>query len=425
MLLLIFIILFFAVREDAKIFRRHNEELYLRIFRFTELQWAVFCALFLIGALPVYMLRRQRMLKGLDAAGSPLSRDQRVVSDALWIVFGWILFMALWAVGAEVYDLIFPKAGEEIVGMLVSAALLFTVVLSLIYRTTQSYPEKFLKFVAWHRNEKPLWQVIVVPVVLGLVFAYLSTEIISSRAVQPITPLSKVIEETTSSFWMFVFLMMAVVVAPAVEEIIFRGYFYRVLALAKGRIPAIIAVAAVFAFLHVGQYWGDWAAIAMVSVLGLALTVVRVWTGSTIASAVMHYIYNAALTILPVIILVLANPVYSEYQMRYAELSFSEKESLLQKSIEEYPDFDAAYNDLAWIYAQENRDLDHALKLAEQAVAKSPGNPAYRDTQAEVLYRLGRTEEAAAIAEELLQKDPSSEYFRSQLERFSGGGVSD
>ena len=425
MLLLVLIILFFAVLEDARILRRKNEELFVKIFRYSEKHWAVFCVVFLLGALPIYLLRRQRMVRKLDGLQTPLSFSQRVVSYALAVVLGWILFMALWAVGSEIYALIFPDPAEEIVGMLVSAALLFAMVLVLIYRTTQSYPEKFFKFVAWHRNEKSLWQVVVVPVVLGLVFAYVSTEVIASRAIQPITPLSKVIEETTSSFWMFIFLMMAVVVAPAVEEIIFRGYFYRVLVLAKGKITALVAVAAVFAFLHVGQYWGDWAAIAMVSVLGLTLTVIRAWTGTTIASAVMHYIYNAALTILPMVMIFFSNPVYSEYQMRFPELSFSEKESFLQKSIAEYPDFEVAYNDLAWLYAQGNKDLDYALELAEQAIAQSPDNSAYLDTKAEILYRLDRTDEAAAIEEKLLADDPSSEYFRSQLERFQGGEVFD
>ncbi len=418
MLLLILIILFFAVQEDARILRRQNDELFLKVFRYSEKHWAVFCAVFILGALPIYLLRRQRMMREFKILEMPLPFGQRVVSDALAIVFGWILFMALWAAGSEIYNFIFPDPSEEIAGMLVSAGSLFAVVLALIYRTTQSYPEKFLKFVAWHRNERPLRQVIIVPAVLGLIFAYLSTEIISSRAIQPITPLSKVIEETTSSFWMFIFLMMAVVVAPVVEEIIFRGYFYRVLVLAKGKISAIIVAAAVFAFLHLGQYWGDWAAIAMIAVLGLALTVVRAWTGTTIASAVMHYAYNGALTILPLIFMVIANPVYSEYQMRYPQLSLSEKENFLQKSIAEYPDFGAAYNDLAWIYAQENKNLDHALELAEQAAAKDPDNSAYRDTKAEVLYRLGRVDEAAAIEQELLAEDPSSEYFRGRLERF-------
>src|SRR3989338_7784168 len=159
MLLLVLIILFFAVLEDARILRRKNEELFVKIFRYSEKYWAVFCVVFLLGALPIYLLRRQRMVRKLDGLQTPLSFSQRVVSDALAVVLGWILFMALWAVGSEIYALIFPDPAEEIVGMLVSAALLFAMVLVLIYRTTQSYPEKFFKFVAWHRNEKSLWQV--------------------------------------------------------------------------------------------------------------------------------------------------------------------------------------------------------------------------------------------------------------------------
>jgi tetratricopeptide (TPR) repeat protein len=49
-----------------------------------------------------------------------------------------------------------------------------------------------------------------------------------------------------------------------------------------------------------------------------------------------------------------------------------------------------ASNNLAWIYADEDRNLDNALTLAESARGKDPNNPHYADTLGWVYYKMGR-----------------------------------
>ncbi|OGX26551.1 MAG: hypothetical protein A3D10_05545 [Omnitrophica WOR_2 bacterium RIFCSPHIGHO2_02_FULL_48_11] len=107
--------------------------------------------------------------------------------------------------------------------------------------------------------------------------------------------------------------------------------------------------------------------------------------------------------------------------MKYPQLDFTAKEKLLQQSIENDPDLDTAYNDLAWLYAQEGTHLTEALELIDKALSYDPESAAYLDTKGEVLYRLGRFEEAIAIAEELVERDPEKDYFRQQLQKFREG----
>lgn len=426
MFLFFLIFLFFVVYWDARILRSKEEGIYKEIFCYTPRQWAVCSALFLLGVLPIYLLRRRRFEKffkdnALTFWEEPLN-PERILSDAFGIILLWSFVVIFWAIVGEGLRLFFPDFGEGMAELILSTAFSFILMVILIYRTTENYPqEKFSRFVAIEKKRRGFWKVAGVPVAAGLVFAYISSLIIFERVIQPKTPLSEMLEAATSSAWMLAFLGMAVVVAPFLEEIIFRGYFFRVMSLVKGKGFAIAAVSLVFGFLHVGQYWGDWAAIAMVTLVGFSLTLVRAWTDTTTASIVMHYVYNTTLTIFPIIFLISSNPVYLEYRMQYGQLDFTGKEKILLQSIEEYPDFADAYNDLAWLYAEEKQNLPQALELVEEALRRDPANEAYLDTKAEVLFQMGRVEEAMAIEKELIKKRPGVEYFREQLEKFEKG----
>ena len=199
---------------------------------------------------------------------------------------------------------------------------------------------------------------------------------------------------------------MAICIAPLIEEIVFRGYFFHVLEEWIGVQKAIYVIALTFAFLHVGQYWGDWLAIIMVTVLGFALTLLRAWSGSTIASVITHYVYNGGVTIIPIIMIAISNPAYLEYKINYFDYDAQTKEILLRKSIASQPDFVDAYNDLAWLYAEEEKNLNEALELVDKALKVAPQQPAYLDTKAEILEKLGRFDEAQLIRNRLEGKLP-------------------
>jgi uncharacterized protein len=86
--------------------------------------------------------------------------------------------------------------------------------------------------------------------------------------------------------------VIAATTAPLVEEIIYRGILYSALQRAAGPLLAIIVVTSTFAGLHVLQYWPDIGAISAITLLSLAITVVRARTGRLLPCVVIHLVFN-------------------------------------------------------------------------------------------------------------------------------------
>lgn len=87
-------------------------------------------------------------------------------------------------------------------------------------------------------------------------------------------------------------LLLDIVLGPLVEESFFRGCLLPVLARTMGSRTAILGAAALFATLHPVKTAVQWGCFAFA---GIAYGWMRVKSGSTIPSAVMHAVYNAAL----------------------------------------------------------------------------------------------------------------------------------
>jgi tetratricopeptide (TPR) repeat protein len=85
--------------------------------------------------------------------------------------------------------------------------------------------------------------------------------------------------------------------------------------------------------------------------------------------------------------------------IRVIQKRYAEAEEWLEQVLDEYPDDISAQNDLGYLWADQNKRLDRALQMAENAVASEPDNTAYLDTLGWCLYRLGRLPEAIAHLE--------------------------
>jgi tetratricopeptide (TPR) repeat protein len=75
-------------------------------------------------------------------------------------------------------------------------------------------------------------------------------------------------------------------------------------------------------------------------------------------------------------------------------------------------------NNLAWLCARCNQRLPEALEMSQRAVNSEPDNGAFVDTLAEVHFRMGNFEQAAALEERAVKFRPTDLFMRSQLERF-------
>ena len=88
------------------------------------------------------------------------------------------------------------------------------------------------------------------------------------------------------------------------------------------------------------------------------------------------------------------------------------------KRVRHFPQDATTSNNVAWVVAISNRELETALKLAVQAVRCQPELTIYRDTLAEVLFRLGRVGEAIKIEEACLLDSPNDWHVHQQIKRF-------
>ncbi len=87
-------------------------------------------------------------------------------------------------------------------------------------------------------------------------------------------------------------LLMAVFVAPVVEETIFRGYIFPVTARSFGVAGGVLATGILFGLLHAPQLWGGWVQIGSLVIVGIIFTYARAVTRTVWASYLLHVSYN-------------------------------------------------------------------------------------------------------------------------------------
>ena len=81
-------------------------------------------------------------------------------------------------------------------------------------------------------------------------------------------------------------------------------------------------------------------------------------------------------------------------------------EAALKRALQLNPGHHPSLNYLGYMWAERGQNLREALAMIEKALELSPGNPAYLDSQAWVLYRLGHPQEAKSLLEEALRLVP-------------------
>jgi membrane protease YdiL (CAAX protease family) len=93
------------------------------------------------------------------------------------------------------------------------------------------------------------------------------------------------------------FVAMSVLVAPLVEETLFRGYLYPLFARSFGITPAILVTGALFGLMHGAQLGWTPGLVALLTMVGIIFTLVRARTGTVFASFLMHLGYNLLISL--------------------------------------------------------------------------------------------------------------------------------
>jgi membrane protease YdiL (CAAX protease family) len=111
---------------------------------------------------------------------------------------------------------------------------------------------------------------------------------------------------------------MAVFVAPLVEETVYRGYLYPVLAritsavlqffgmefssaTRTGVFASIFMTGTLFGLMHAPQLGYTWGLVGLLTFVGVIFTFARAWTGTVVASFLLHLGYNSMIAFTSII----------------------------------------------------------------------------------------------------------------------------
>jgi membrane protease YdiL (CAAX protease family) len=253
------------------------------------------------------------MTQNLEQYNSPIEEQQTVIAPArafpVWS--GWdILFLLafvsfsvlmLAALGESVKHLIQTKAPgirwlvqwHEGIYLILFQALLDIVILLFIYFTiTLKYNAAFLQSMKWQPKGN-IQARRYVPIGVVLALAVVAASAVLPSPVEP--PIEKLLKAPLTAT---LFATLGVVLAPFVEEIMFRGFIYPVVERWLGRAAAVLATALLFSGVHVSQLWGSWPAIVLITVVGFTLSLARARTDALLPSFIIHLSYNSTMCLL-------------------------------------------------------------------------------------------------------------------------------
>ena len=97
------------------------------------------------------------------------------------------------------------------------------------------------------------------------------------------------------------------------------------------------------------------------------------------------------------------------YVQKFPELNSAKMRDALSKAIALKPTFTESYELMAFVNLVNNERLEDSVNLMKQALKYQPGSQRYSIRHAELLFRLNKLDEAAAIAEKLVRTADGNE----------------
>jgi membrane protease YdiL (CAAX protease family) len=244
----------------------------------------------------------------------PAPRFRAGISDDLRVPWGWMevaLFVILGVIAsvvvtwgmAQVAVRLFGANSNDVFGTTMSTAKSVVVLIS--QATIDGLAILYLYLMLLARTDAPFWpsigwremqtgtgkirdsalQFLAGGAVLAVVVSFAGGFLNSKETL----PIEELLQARVS---IFLFGILGVLVAPLVEETIFRGFLYPVIARRLGIAAGIAITGALFGLMHAAQLWGGWGQIALLILVGVALTWVRARTGTVAASYFVHLGYN-------------------------------------------------------------------------------------------------------------------------------------
>jgi membrane protease YdiL (CAAX protease family) len=111
-------------------------------------------------------------------------------------------------------------------------------------------------------------------------------------------PIQEIFKNRTGALLL---MSMAVLVAPLVEETVFRGYLYPLFGKYLGVVPGILITGVLFGLMHGSQLGWTWGLVLLLTLVGVIFTFARARTGTVLASFLMHLGYNSMIAVSSII----------------------------------------------------------------------------------------------------------------------------
>jgi hypothetical protein len=111
-------------------------------------------------------------------------------------------------------------------------------------------------------------------------------------------PIQEVLKNRNSAILL---MAMAVLIAPLVEETVFRGYLYPLFTKSFGILPGILLTGILFGLMHGAQLGWTWGIVGLLILVGIVFTFARAHTGTVLASFLLHLGYNSMIALATII----------------------------------------------------------------------------------------------------------------------------
>jgi len=174
--------------------------------------------------------------------------------------------------------------------VLIAQLLIYAVVFAVMRRLVRVHGGRFWEAVRWGWPQS-FWSAFLL---LGVALYFVLVGLGLLLPIPKHLPIDRFFQTAREASIMSV---IAVTLAPFMEELFFRGFLYPVLARRMGTLLAILLTSAMFGLLHGAQLGYSWA-VLIIFLVGVALTTVRAVTKSVASSFLVHVGYNATLSAL-------------------------------------------------------------------------------------------------------------------------------
>jgi len=223
-----------------------------------------------------------------------------VILLVFYLVVGAVFFQIALAAASALLrttpEALQQSASAKVAVVAISQALLSGATLALLYLMVRSRPRPtpFWPALGWHAfpAAAPRAALAVRYMLTGAGLA-----IVIQAASYNLGPDFKVPMEELFRDRPSVLMMMAlgILVAPVLEETLFRGCIYPVIARTLGNPAGIVLTGTLFGLAHSLQLAGAWSQVALLSAVGIIFTYIRARTGTVVASYFVHLGYNTFL----------------------------------------------------------------------------------------------------------------------------------